>query len=62
MNKDRIKELVLNEGLTITDLIDVVIDLNGIIGVGLIGLGDNMKEYIYNKIKGRISNEIRRCL
>tara|TARA_R100001594_G_scaffold44767_1_gene77286 strand:- start:4904 stop:5062 length:159 start_codon:yes stop_codon:yes gene_type:complete len=50
MNKDKIKDLVLNEGLTITDLIDVVVDLNGFIGVGLIRLGDDLKEYIYDKI------------
>tara|TARA_Y100001938_G_scaffold9364_1_gene11628 strand:- start:1222 stop:1377 length:156 start_codon:yes stop_codon:yes gene_type:complete len=48
MDKERIKDLVLNEGLTISDLIDVVIDLNGIIGVGLIRLGDDIKDYLYN--------------
>ena len=51
MNKDKIKQLVLDEGLTITDLIDVVIELNGFIGVGLIRLGDDLKDYLYNKIK-----------
>ena len=29
---------------------DVVVDLNGFIGVGLIRLGDDLKEYIYDKI------------
>tara|TARA_R100000234_G_scaffold81192_2_gene51020 strand:+ start:844 stop:999 length:156 start_codon:yes stop_codon:yes gene_type:complete len=48
MDKEKIKDLVLNEGLTISDLIDVVIDLNGIIGVGLIRLGDDIKDYLYN--------------
>ena len=48
MDKDKIKDLVLNEGLTITDLIDVVIELNGFIGVGLIRLGDDLKQYLYN--------------
>lgn len=51
MSKEEIKNLVLNEGLEITDLIDVVIELNGFIGVGLISLGDGLKEYVYSKIK-----------
>ncbi len=55
MDKDKIKQLVTEEGLTITDLIDVVIELNGFIGVGLISLGDDLKKYIYDKINGRIN-------
>ena len=51
MDKDKIKDLVLNEGLTITDLIDVVIEINGFIGVGIIRLADDIKDYILNKIK-----------
>lgn len=51
MTKEEIKDLVLNKELTITDVIDVVIELNGIIGVGLITLGDGLKEYVYSKIK-----------
>lgn len=49
MDKAEIKELVLNKGLTITDLIDVVVDINAFIGVGLIRLGDNLQEYCYEK-------------
>jgi hypothetical protein len=51
MNKDEIKRLILEKGLTITDVIDVVIDINGIIGVGLITLSEKLSEYITNKIK-----------
>ena len=51
MNRDDIKNLILNEGLTITDLIDVVVDINGFIGVGLIRLGDDLQEYCHDKIK-----------
>lgn len=47
---EEIKELVLNNGLTITKVIDTVIDLNGIIGVGLISLGDDLKTYVHRKI------------
>lgn len=50
MTKEEIKKLVLKQGSTITDLIDVVIEMNGFIGVGLITLGDGLKEYCYNKI------------
>ncbi len=45
MDKEKIKQLVLEEELTITDLIDVVIELNGIIGVGKITLGEQLENY-----------------
>ncbi len=51
MEKSEIKKLVLEQGLTITDLIDVVIELNGFVGVGLISLGEDLKGYCWNKIK-----------
>jgi hypothetical protein len=51
MEKEEIKRLVIKKGLTITDLIDVVVDLNGIIGVGLVTLGKNLDEYCKSKIK-----------
>ena len=54
MNKEEIKNLVLNEDLTITDLIDVVVELNGIVGVGLITLGEGLKEYCESKINKNI--------
>ena len=54
MDKDKIQNLIIDEGLTITDLIDVVVELNGIIGVGFIRLGDDLKEYCYNKIKEKV--------
>lgn len=50
MEKEKIKKLVLEEGLTITDLIDVVVELNGIIGVGLITLGKGLNKYCTDKI------------
>ena len=51
MAKQEIEKLVLEKGLTITDLIDVVVELNGIIGVGLITLGQNLNQYCVEKIK-----------
>lgn len=50
IDKEELKKLVLNRGLTLTDLIDVVIELNAIIGVGLITLGDNLSDYCKSKI------------
>jgi len=52
MTDEEIKKLVLEKGLTITDLIDVVVEINGIIGVGLISLGDDLNNYCRNIIRG----------
>lgn len=49
MNKKEIKRLILEEGLELTDVIDVVIEINGIIGVGLITLSEQIKDYIRKK-------------
>lgn len=46
-----ILDLVENRELDIAKLIDVVIKRNGIIGVGLISLGDNVRDYIQDKCK-----------
>ena len=51
ITKKEIEDLIINRNLEITDVIDVVIDLNAIIGVGLITLGDQLKEYCRNKIR-----------
>ena len=50
MDKNKIKKLV-EDGLTITDLIDVVVEMNGFIGVGLIRLGDGLQKYCHDKAK-----------
>ena len=52
INKMEIKKLMINNGLTLTDMIDLVVDVNGIIGVGLIRLGDDLQNYCHDKIKG----------
>lgn len=46
MNQQQIIKLLKDGELTLTDVIDAVIELNGIIGVGLITLGDDMGQYI----------------
>ncbi len=50
MDKEELKKLILEKGLTITDLIDIIVELNGIIGVGLITLGEQLNEYCKSKI------------
>ena len=50
-DKEQLKQFILKGKLTITDVIDMVIDINGIIGVGLITLGEQLHDYCTNKIK-----------
>ena len=51
LTNEEIKGLIINKGLTIMNVIDNVIELNGIIGVGLISLGDGIRNYIIDKSK-----------
>lgn len=46
ITKEEIEKLILERGLTVTDVIDVVIDLNGIVGVGFISFAAQISEYI----------------
>ncbi|MCK9544948.1 MAG: hypothetical protein M0R03_23275 [Novosphingobium sp.] len=57
MSKEELLDLVINKGLTIKQLIDTVVEYNGIVGVGLITLGDQLKEYCTDKINTSISYE-----
>ena len=59
MTKEQIKKLMIDEGLTLTDMIDVVVDVNGIIGVGLIRLGDDLQDYCHEKIIGDCHDKIK---
>lgn len=51
ITKNQLNELLISERLTLVDVIDSVIELNGLIGVGLITLSDGIREYIINKNK-----------
>jgi len=55
INKDVIKakllKVIMEDGATIEDFIDVVIEGNAIIGVGLITLGEKLEQYCLSKIK-----------
>lgn len=48
---DKYDDWVINQGLTLEKLMDYVIERNGIIGVGLITLGDYLKDYVLSKEK-----------
>jgi len=50
-NEEFIKKLLLSGRLSLTDVIDQVIKVNNLIGVGLISLSDNIRHYLMIKIK-----------
>ena len=49
MTSTEIIEHLVAGSITLTDVIDAVIEVNGIIGVGCISLGDQIKDYCYQK-------------
>lgn len=49
--KMKILKIIMEDGATIEDFIDVVIEGNAIIGVGLISLGERLEQYCLSKIK-----------
>jgi len=46
-------KILAREDITLTDVIDAVITANGIIGVGLISLSDDIQNYIIHWEKER---------
>ena len=48
---DWLRSELVNGTFTIEEVIDSIVELNGIVGVGLISLGDMLKEYCYAKVK-----------
>jgi hypothetical protein len=55
ITQEEILELLLKRGLTIEKVIDAVVDVNGIIGVGLISLGDKLQDYVHYHPKARLT-------
>jgi len=49
--KLKVLKLMLNDGLIVQDVIDVIIEANGVVGVGLITLGETLDEYCKSKIR-----------
>lgn len=46
-----IKDMIYKKGITLIDMIDFIIEENGIVGVGYISLADGLSSYIKDKIK-----------
>ena len=51
VNTEELHKLLKDKEFTIEDVIDAIIQLNGIVGVGKISLGDTLKNYCYHKAK-----------
>jgi hypothetical protein len=51
MDKAELTKLLASEEITLTDVIDAAIEINGIIGVGLISLGEDLEKYVASKIR-----------
>jgi hypothetical protein len=54
MDTATLRQLVVDEEVTLTDVIDVVIEVNALIGVGLISLGDDVYQYITHNNNGYV--------
>ena len=50
MDKKEIKQALREGKLTLAEVIDAVIEINGIIGVGLISLAEDVSRHITSKI------------
>ena len=46
---NQLREEIKHGHFTLVEVIDAVVEINGIIGVGLISLGDDLKNYCYEK-------------
>ena len=51
MSTEELQKLLKDKEFTIEDVIDAIIQLNGVIGVGKISLGDTLRDYCYHRAK-----------
>ena len=51
MSREELYRLQRDQDFTIEDVIDAIIQINGIVGVGKISLGDALKDYCYHRAK-----------
>ena len=49
MSTEELYKLLRDQEFTIEDVINAIIQLNGIVGVGKISLGDTLKNFCYHK-------------
>ena len=64
MSTEELHRLLKDREFTIEDVIDAIIFLNGIVGVGKISLGDSIRDYCHHRAKdytgkGRDNLELR---
>ena len=57
-NKEALRKSIVEGKFTLTDVIDIVIEENAYIGVGLISLGDATYQYIVESKKGLFKEEL----
>jgi hypothetical protein len=51
MTNEELADFLIDNEITLAQVVDVTIDTNSIIGVGLVSLGDSLREHIlFNKI------------
>ena len=55
LTHEQVIELIQNHGLHLEMLIDHVVKYNGIVGVGLVTLGENLEKYCLNIAKRNIA-------
>jgi hypothetical protein len=56
--QEEIIKMLQDEDINLAAVIDAVIEVNGIIGVGLITLGENLNDYVISKISRKaVSND-----
>ena len=51
MSTEELHRLLKDKEFTIEDVIDAIIFLNGIVGVGKISLGDSIRDYCHHRAK-----------
>ena len=51
MSSEELRKLLQDGEFAIEDVIDAIIQLNGIVGVGKISLGDTLRDYCYHRAK-----------
>jgi hypothetical protein len=57
ISKKTLRQSIIAKEFTLTDVIDIVIEENALIGVGLISLGDDIYKYITKSNRGYIRKE-----
>ena len=51
MSTEELHRLLKDKEFTVEDVVDAIIFLNGIVGVGRISLGDSIRDYCYHRAK-----------